>query len=521
MIQPEAASALSNSPSAPTILTIRGLCKSYAAPVLDAIDLDLRPGEVLALMGANGAGKSTLARIVAGLVRPDEGSLALEGRPYRPANKQQAEALGVRIVQQELTLLPTLTVAENLFLDRLPTRLGLVRFGELRRNAIRALADVGLDRIDPETPSARLGVGEQQLVEIARGLSRPCRVLILDEPTAALSAPQVDLLFKHIGRLRSKGVAIVYVSHRLDEVRSIADRIGVLRDGRLVAVRPAAELDLAEAVRLMVGSNPSRDELRHARQPGEVVLDVRNFSRGDRVRDVNFEVRRGEVLGVSGLVGSGRTELLRAIFGADRAESGGVSVAGSPPRRFQGPREAVRAGLGMIPEDRKAEGLLLQRSIRMNLTLGRLWPFRSSVGLLNGRHERAEAVAIGRRVHLKCDSIDQPVEQLSGGNQQKVVVGRWLLRDPEVVLFDEPTRGIDVAAKFAIYGLIDELAGRGKGVVIVSSELEELMLVCDRIAVISAGRLVETFQRGEWTQENLLAAAFRGYANTSNEAEAR
>ncbi|MDR3619103.1 MAG: sugar ABC transporter ATP-binding protein [Paludisphaera borealis] len=499
------------------LLTIRGLCKSYATPVLDAIDLDLMPGEVLALMGANGAGKSTLSRIVAGLVASDQGTLTLGGQSYRPANKQQAEALGVQIVQQELTLLPTLTVAENLFLDRLPTRLGLVQFGPLRRMAAEALAEVGLERINPESPTSRLGVGEQQLVEIARSLSRPCRVLILDEPTAALTSPQVDRLFEHIGRLRSQGVAIVYVSHRLDEVRRIADRIGVLRDGRLVAVRPAAELDLTEAVRLMVGSNPSRDDLRHSRTPGEVVLNVRNLSRGDRVRDVSFEVRRGEVLGVSGLVGAGRTELLRAIFGADRAESGDVSVAGSPPHRFREPREAVRAGVGMVPEDRKTEGLLLPRSIRMNLTLGRLGPFKSALGLLSGRRERAEAVEIGRRVHLKCDSIEQPVEQLSGGNQQKVVIGRWLLHDPEVVLFDEPTRGIDVAAKFAVYRLIDDLAERGKGIVIVSSEVEELMLVCDRIAVISAGRLVETFRRGEWTQENLLAAAFRGYTNTTEE----
>lgn len=514
MIEIEGAALLQTSTS-PT-LTIRGLGKSYAAPVLKGVDLDLLPGEVHVLMGANGAGKSTLARIVAGLVEPNAGAMALEGVPYRPADKREAEARGVRMVQQELTVLPTLTIAENLFLDRLPTRLGLVRYGELNRRAAEALAMVGLDRIDPTTPTARLGVGERQLVEIARGLSGSCRALILDEPTAALTSPQVDRLFENIARLRSKGVSIVYISHRLDEARRIADRISVLRDGALVATRPAAELDLKEAVRLMVGSNPSREDLRHARTFGEVVLRVQGLSRGDRVVDVDFEVRRGEVLGIAGLVGSGRTELLRAVFGADRADAGEVSVAGAPPVRFQEPRQAVRAGLGMVAEERKSEGLLLSQSILANLTLGQLGMFRSPLGFLKKAKERAAAVEMGRRARIKCDSIDQPVEQLSGGNQQKVVIGRWLLRDPEVILFDEPTRGVDVAAKFAVYQLIDELTARGKGVVVVSSETEELMLICDRIAVMSAGRLVETFDRGAWTETNLLAAAFRGYAKAGN-----
>ena len=332
------------------LLCLRGIGKCYAAPVLQDVDLDLSPGEVHVLMGANGAGKSTLARIISGLVQPDAGSMMLERSSYRPAGKARAESLGVQIVQQELTLIPTLSVAGNLFLNRLPARLGVVRLGVLRHQARQALAAVGLESLDPMTAAGRLGVGEQQLGEIARALACLCRVPILDEPTAALSSPQVERLFHHVARLRAAGVAIIYISHRLEEVRRIADRIIVLRDGRLVATRPARQLDLDEAVRLMVGTNPENELHPHARPSGPALLRVERLCRGERVREVSFELRQGEILGVSGLVGSGRTELLRAIFGADRADSGAVYLEGSDqPRRFHHPRQAIRAGIGMRP----------------------------------------------------------------------------------------------------------------------------------------------------------------------------
>jgi ribose transport system ATP-binding protein len=494
------------------VLTLRGLAKSYAAPVLEDIDLDLLPGEVHVLMGANGAGKSTLARIMSGLVAPDAGQMALAGSLYRPPGKAAAESAGVQIVQQELTLIPTLSIAENLFLTRLPALWGWIRSGTLRERARSALAAVGMDELDPLIPAGRLGVGEQQLLEIARGLDRSCRVLILDEPTAALSSPQVDRLFEHIMRLRAGGVAVVYISHRLEEVRRIADRISVLRDGRLVATRSAGGLSLDEAVRLMVGTNPERELRECKRTLGTVVLRVDRLSRGERVREVSFELAGGEVLGIAGLVGSGRTELLRAIFGADRADAGSVFLAGSgQPRRFGRPTEAIQAGMGMVPEDRKTEGLLLPLSVRINLTLGRVSQLLRPPGWIDRRREGEVASTVRDSVQIHCRSLEQPVQELSGGNQQKVVIGRWLLRAPKVLLLDEPTRGVDVGAKFTIYRLIDELASQGKGVVVVSSETEELMLLCDRIAVMSAGRLVRVLSRGEWSQESLLAAAFEGY----------
>ncbi|HCE8946329.1 TPA: sugar ABC transporter ATP-binding protein [Pseudomonas aeruginosa] len=493
------------------LLSIRGVGKTYAQPVLAEIDLQLFGGEVLALTGENGAGKSTLSKIVGGLERPGAGSLELLGRPYAPGSRREAEALGVRMVMQELNLLPTLSVAENLFLHDLPRRAGWIDRRRLRAAAREAMAQVGLEAIDPDTLVGDLGIGHQQMVEIARNLIGDCRLLILDEPTAMLTVREVDMLFEQVERLRERGVAIVYISHRLEELARISQRIAVLRDGRLVCVEPIERYDADQLVTLMVGRELGERFDLGPRQTGAPLLRVERLSRRGKVHEVSFEVRAGEIFGISGLIGSGRTELLRLIYGADRADGGQV-LLGDPPQRLslRSPADSVRQGVALITEDRKGEGLLLDQSISANLALGNL-PALARHGVIDRRREEALARRQVEALRVRCADTAQAVGELSGGNQQKVVIGRWLERDCQVLLFDEPTRGIDVGAKFDIYALLAELTRRGKALVVVSSDLRELMLICDRIGVLSAGRMVDTFERDAWTQDALLAAAFAGY----------
>lgn len=493
------------------VLSVSGIGKTYAQPVLSDIDLTLMRGEVLALTGENGAGKSTLSKIIGGLETPTTGQMQFQGQAYQPASRTQAEKLGIRMVMQELNLLPTLTVAENLFLDNLPRRAGWINRKRLREEAIKAMAQVGLDAIDPDTPVGELGIGHQQMVEIARNLIGDCRVLILDEPTAMLTAREVEMLFEQITRLQQRGVSIVYISHRLEELARVAQRIAVLRDGKLMCVDAIAHYSSEQLVALMVGRELGDKIDLGVRQIGPVALSVKGLGRGSKVRDVSFQVRSGEIFGISGLIGAGRTELLRLIYGADRADSGCIEL-GSPPRTVAigSPADAVRQGIALITEDRKGEGLLLTQSISANIALGNMDAV-SAGGCVSPRKETLLAQRQIDAMHIRSSSPAQPVSQLSGGNQQKVVIGRWLERDCQIMLFDEPTRGIDVGAKFDIYGLLGDLTRQGKALVVVSSDLRELMLICDRIGVLSAGRLIETFERDSWTQDQLLAAAFAGY----------
>lgn len=504
-----------SAPAGAVVLRAEGISKAWSTPVLDRVSLDLRGGEVHVLMGSNGAGKSTLAAILGGLVPADAGQMTLGPILHAPRSRAAAETAGVVMVLQEMNLFPGMSLAENLFLDRLPNRFGLVDRATLHRRAVVALERVGLSDLDPRMTLARLGVGKRQLVEIARALDRRCRVLILDEPTAALSARESDLLFDHVRRLVSEGVSVVYVTHRLDELPRIASRVSVLRDGRFVAEHLGGNVAPGRLIEEMSGRASPQGSAAASAPAGDVVLAVAGLERGARVRKVSLEVRRGEVVGLAGLVGAGRTELLRTIFGADPASAGSVRVGDGRAGLLQSPRQAVAAGIGMLPEDRRHDGLLLGQSMRVNALLLPGQP-RARSGWIDRPAERRAAEAIRTGMEVDCTSIEQPVGQLSGGNQQKVVLGRWLAAGCRVLLCDEPTRGVDAAAKGTIHRLLREFVNRGGGVLLASGELAELRAICDRVLVMAGGRIVAEFERG-WSDEAVTAAAFESAVPTSVE----
>jgi ribose transport system ATP-binding protein len=495
------------------LLRIEKLCKSFAAPVLADIDLAFGTGEIVALTGENGAGKSTLSKLIAGLISPDSGEMFLGGERFSPRSRVDAERSGVRMVLQELSLVGTLSVAENLQLGGIPHRFGFIDRAAMNVRARAQLALLGLDTLDPELPVSELGIGQQQLVEIARGLSGDVKLLILDEPTAMLTAREVEELFRQLALLRERGVTIVYISHRLDELQRIADRVVVLRDGRLACDRTMAEVSHDEIVRMMIGHDVHEDEDRPRRAAGRELLRIANFS-GGLVRDASFAVHAGEILGLAGLVGSGRTELLRLIFGADQKSTGALWLAGQPAQ-IRNPTDAVAQGVGLLTEDRKSQGLLLGQALAMNLTIAHLRTV-SRKGWIDGGDEERTTEQWMQRLRIRSKDSTQHVDELSGGNQQKVLLARWLHRDCQVLLLDEPTRGVDIGARADIYAELDALAKVGKALLVVSSDLRELMTLCDRIAVMSAGTLVRTFERGQWTEQELLAAAFSAYAQTMN-----
>ena len=492
--------------SRPPLLVMKGIRKSFpGVQALRGVDLDVHAGEVLALLGENGAGKSTLIKVLGGAHRADAGVLEVDGAEVSFGSPQEARAAGIAVIHQEFNLVPGLTAAENIFLGQEATRAGFVARGEERRRAADLFHRLGV-AIDLDVPCSQLTTAQQQLVEIARALARDTRIVVMDEPTAALTAGEVSRLFEIIRDLRSRGIAIIYVSHRLDEIFALADRVVVLRDGRNVGTRPLEGLGRNELIEMMVGRELADEYPRRTATPGPVRLVVSGLCRGKAVRDVSFTVRAGEILAIAGLVGAGRTETLRLIFGADKRHAGELVLDG---RRLdiRSPRDAIAAGIGLLTEDRKLQGLVLGQSVRDNFALPNLGPL-SQFGFVDGRREREAFSRHVDQLRIKVPHQEERARNLSGGNQQKVVLAKWLERDCEVLFFDEPTRGIDVGARHEIYLLMNELSARGKAIVMVSSELPEVLGLADRILVMHEGRITGEIACGPTvTQEEVMRLA--------------
>ena len=473
---------------------------------LDDVSLTVLPGEVHAVIGENGAGKSTLMKILAGAYTPDAGTIHVGGTPVTVESPRVAQDLGICIIYQELSLVDALSVGENLFLGDLPTKSGgwQVDWPTLWQRSAELLARVG-SRVRPQTPLRNLSVAQKQMVEIARALARNVRVLILDEPTSSLTSQETARLFEIIASLRERGVGIVYITHRLVEVFRIADRVTVLRDGKVIGTLPVAEATEDTLVRMMVGRDLSR-LFTHAREAdGPVRLDVRGLNRQGVLEDVNLSVRGGEIVGLAGLVGAGRTELARCLFGADRYDSGEI-ILDNQPVTIRTPANAVRLGIALVPEDRKLQALILRMSVRENLSLPILDRLGSRV-IPSRSRERSLAGDYIRSLSIRTPSMEQRIAALSGGNQQKVVIARWLATKPKVLILDEPTRGIDVGAKAEVHALIAQLAEQGVAILMISSELPEILGMSHRVLVMREGRIVADIPRKEATEETIMSAA--------------
>ncbi len=493
-------------PGSTGILELRGVTKSFPnVQALVDLSLDIRPGEILAFLGENGAGKSTLLKILNGDYQPDAGSMTIDGQALRFANPREARAAGVRVIYQEPEIIPGVDVAENIFAGELPKRGPFIDRGQLNELAAAELTRYGFERALPaDRMGEELSTAQRQMVEIMRAVRSPMRILALDEPTSSLTDEDVDRLFTLVRRLRDEGVAIIYVSHRLSEILRLADRVAILRDGQLVTVRQSAELTEREIMHLMVGRELGELFTRHRAATDRVVLRGTGIN-SDWHRDISFEIRAGEIVGFAGLVGAGRTELAKVVFGELPRTSGSIEIDGEKVD-IASPEDAIRLGIGFAPEDRKREGLILIRSILENASLAILRRL-SRFHIVQQRLERRVAMEFVTRLNVRTPSIDQEVGKLSGGNQQKVVLARWLAARPRVLILDEPTRGIDVGAKAEIYRLVDQLANDGLAILLISSELPEILGLSDRIYVMQNGRITGELPGPGTTEEQVLRLA--------------
>ena len=486
------------------VLELKDISKSFpGVQALDGVNLTVRKGEVHVLIGENGAGKSTLMKIISGVYPNEKGDIYFEGNPVNIRSIQEAQEMGISIIHQELNLLPYRTVAQNIFLGKEPVKnkiFNAIDEKQMNRRSKEILESLGIE-LNPETMVVNLGIAQQQMLEVAKALVFKSKVLIMDEPTATLTKREIDKLFEIIMDLRKDGVAIIYISHRLEELKQIADRISVMRDGKMIGTYKQEELSIDEMIRLMVGREIHNQYKRDYNEPGEVILKTDNIS-SYRFSNISFYVRRGEIVGLSGLVGAGRTEVCKAIFGYDPLEGGSVSINGKTYKKLS-PKIAKYAGVGLIPEDRKEEGLILNSSIMNNIVQASLkklfgWFIKKTI-------ERKTAERYRDELRIATPGVDKLVANLSGGNQQKVVLAKWLCTEGEIFIFDEPTRGIDVGAKAEIYEILNELARCGKAILMVSSDMPEILGLCDRIYTLKDGRITAELSRQEATQEKMLS----------------
>mgnify|MGYP000250170725 CR=1 FL=1 len=493
------------------LLEFTNIGKSFfGVKAVDDISFDLEPGRLLGLVGENGAGKSTLMNILGGVLSPDEGTMTVGGQPYAPKNPRDAKRAGIAFIHQELNLFTNLSVAENLFIDEFPSwgKLPLLNRATMRSRTQKALQAVALD-VSPDTRVEALTPGERQLVEIAKAINAEARLIIFDEPTTSLTDRETERLFGMLERLREDGTAIIYISHILPDVLRLADDIMVMRDGTLVEKDVRGAFDTGRMISLMVGRDLGQLYPAKGGAAGnETALSIKGVSQTGIVHDISFELHRGEVLGLFGLMGSGRSELARILFGLDGYQSGTIKVEGQDLSKLS-PREAIERGLAFVTENRREEGLMMDASIADNMSLVTLTDYAKGSPLLNTKLLTGRVKAMGQELKLKTATYEQPVKTLSGGNQQKVVLGKWIGAQPRVFIIDEPTRGIDVGAKFEVYTLVHELAAQGAGVLFISSELDELIGVCNRILVMHNGEIVSHFNEDDFDKASILAAAFK------------
>ncbi len=494
-----------------SLLEVRGLSKRFpGVQALSNVDFDVDSGEVVGLIGENGAGKSTLIKVLAGVHRADEGEIRLNGAPVAIQTPQDSFGLGISVIFQELNLVGNLSVAENIFLGRELRPAGILRsFLDFRRTAQRAqqlMQQAGLN-CDPWLPVGELSLSRKQMVEVAKALSISSKIIIMDEPTSTLTGQETELLFEIIERLKKNGVAVVFVSHKLDEIFRMCDRLHVLRDGHHVGVTPTDQTNREELIRLMVGRDLGTLFVKQEAEISDTVLEARNLGSDKGIENVSFSLRKGEILGFAGLVGSGRTEVMRALFGIDKRTSGEIVIDGRPAL-IRNPTEAIAHGIGFVPEDRQVQGLVLGMDVRQNVTLASLRAV-SSNGFLSDAREKHVTASFIEKLSIRTPGQEQVVVNLSGGNQQKVVVSKWLATTPRILILDEPTRGIDVGTKKEIHGLMSTLAGQGVAIIMISSELSEILAMSDRIVVMHEGRKKGELSRSEASQEKIMELALR------------